>query len=115
MTADHSDIEREVLTRNAGEALALTGTQVDVLLTDPGYRSSLGTPAHATHFRRALPDGRGLHLVITTDGAAALHWDRYDPQASPTGLAMHLLTEAPQHAVSVLAAGAAVLRRLGSR
>ena len=115
MTADYSDIEREVLTLTAGEALSLTQSQVDRLLTDPAYRSSLGTPAHATHFRRALADGRGLHLVVTTDGVAALHWDRFDPQASPASLALHLLTDAPQPAVSLFAAGAAVLRRLGSR
>lgn len=115
MTADYSDIEREVLTLTAGEALSLTRSQVDRLLTDPAYRSSLGTPAHATHFRRTLPDGRGLHLVITSDGIAALHWDRFDPQASPAGLAMHLLTDAPQQAISMLAAGAAVLSRLGAR
>lgn len=115
MTADYSDIEREVLTLTAGEALPMTQTQVDRLLTDPAYRSSLGTPAHATHFRRALADGRGLHLVITIEGVAALHWDRFDPQASPASLALHLLTDAPKQAVSLFAAGAAVLRRLGSR
>jgi hypothetical protein len=113
MPLDLSALEQRALQLPVGEALMLTQPDVDQLLTDPAYRSSLGTPAHATHFRRPLPDGRGMHLVLSTDGSAGLHWDRFDPQASPTGLVMHLLTDAPEHALSLLAAGAAVLQRLG--
>ena len=113
MPIDLSELELRALELPVGEAMPLTQHDVDALLTDPSYRSSLGTPAHATHFRRPLPDGRGMHLVISPDGTAGLHWDRFDPQASPAGLMMHLLTEAPEHALSVLAAGAAVLHRLG--
>jgi hypothetical protein len=113
LPSDFSDLEQRALERPAGTATPLTGDEVDRLLRDPAYRSSLGTPAHATHFRRPLPDGRGMHLVIVADGTAGLHWDRFDPQASPTGLLMHLLTDAPEQALSLLAAGSAVLRRLG--
>ncbi len=113
MPVDLSDLEQRALEHPVGEAMPLTQHEVATLLADPAYRSSLGTPAHATHFRRPLPDGRGMHLVISADGSAGLHWDRFDPQASPTGLVMHLLTEAPDHALALLAAGAAVLRRLG--
>jgi hypothetical protein len=115
MDIDLSELEHQVLVLPAGEALPLTQDDMSQLLTDPAYRSSLGTPAYATHFRRPLPDGRGIHLVIATDGSAGVHWDRFDPQASPTGLLLHLLTDAPDQALSLLAAGAAVLRRLGSR
>ncbi len=113
MPIDFSDLEQRALELPVGTWMTLTREQVDRLLSDPAYRSSLGTPAHSTHYRRPLPDGRGMHLVIDTDGNASLHWDRFDPQASPTGLVMHLLTDAPEQAVSLFAAGSAVLRRLG--
>ena len=115
MATDLCDLEQCALALAVGESVVLSRPEVNRLLSDPAYRSSLGTPAHATHFRRTLPDGRGMHLVIAADGSAGLHWDRFDPQASPAGLVLHLLTDAPDQALSLLAVGSAVLRRLGSR
>lgn len=113
MTTELSTVEARVLELDVTTPLALSPTDVDSVLANPAYRASLGTPAHAQHFRRSLPDGRGLHLVIDTDGTSGLHWDRYDPHAGPTGALMHLMTDSPREAISLLAAASAVLRRLG--
>lgn len=108
-----SALERHILDMPAGEHVALRRTDVDDLLAEPAYRPSLGQPAHASHFRRSLPDGRGLHLVIESDGESALHWDRYDPHGGPAAMLVHVMTESPREALSLFAAGIAVLRRLG--
>lgn len=108
-----SALERRALSLPAGEAIALTPEELDTLLADPAYRSSLGDPGHATHFRRGLPDGSGLHLVIV-DGRAELHRDAFDPHAGPGAMALHLATDSPRQILSVVAAGLAAFRRLGS-
>jgi len=108
-----SELERRVLDLDVAAPLVLTARELDALLADPAYHSSLGHPPHATHYRRSLGDGRGLHLVIDADGCAALHWDRYDPHGSPAGMLMHLLTDSPRETIALFAAGSAVLRRLG--
>jgi hypothetical protein len=118
MPSDHqsttlSELERRVLELDVAAPLALTARDLDALLADPAYHASLGKPPHATHYRRSLGDGRGLHLVIDAGGTAALHWDRYDPHGSPAGMLMHLLTDAPRETIALFAAGSAVLRRLG--
>lgn len=110
-----SPVERQVMELAPGEALPLTRAQVEGLLVDPGYRSSLGHPPQARHFRRTLPDGGGLHLVIGEDGAAELHRDLHDPHAGPARFLMHLYTDAPGQTLSLLSAGWAVVRRLGGR
>lgn len=108
-----SPVEQQVMELAPGESLPLTPAQVEGLLVDPGYRSSLGHPPGARHFRRTLPDGRGLHLVIAEDGAADLHRDLHDPHAGPGRFLMHLYTDAPTQTLSLLSAGWAVVRRLG--
>ncbi|HSQ31495.1 MAG TPA: hypothetical protein VLN49_16680 [Gemmatimonadaceae bacterium] len=107
-----SELERRVLDMPAGEHLSLGHADVDELLAEPAYRPSLGQPARASHFRRTLPGGRGLHLVIES-GESALHWDRYDPHGGPAAMFAHVMTESPREAFSLFAAGIAVLRRLG--
>lgn len=106
-------LERRALESPVGEAIELTREELDALLADPAYRSSLGHPGHATHFRRGLSDGSGLHLVIV-DGRAELHRDAYDPHAGPGAMALHLATDSPRQILSVIAAGLSAFRRLGS-
>jgi len=113
VTSDLSEIEVRVLELDVTVPLALSPAQAESVLANPAYRPSLGAPAHAQHFRRSLPDGRGLHLVIGEAGMSGLHWDRFDPHAGPAGALMHLMTDSPREAISLLAAASAVLRRLG--
>src|SRR5262245_10758494 len=113
MNTELSALEQHVLSLDVTAPLPLSSNDVASVLANPSYRSSLGTPANAQHFRRSLPDGRGLHLVMAADGAAALHWDRYDPHAGPASALLHLMTDSPREAISLLAAGSAVLQRLG--
>ena len=113
MTTDLSSIEERALALDVAAPLVLSAREVETVLANPAYHSSLGAPAHAQHFRRRLPDGRGLHLVIDADGTSGLHWDRFDPHACPEGALMHLMTDSPREAISLLAAASAVLRRLG--
>ncbi len=106
-----SAVERRTLEMPPGRALFLTREEAHALLADPGYRSSLGQPGHARHFRRALPDGTGLHLVLRGD-TAELHQDLHDPHGGPAALLLHLAADAPREALSLAAAVAAVLRRM---
>lgn len=113
MTDDISLLERRALALPAGESISVARAELETLLSDPAYRSSLGHPGHATHFRRSLPDGSGLHLVIV-DGRADLHRDAFDPHAGPGAMVFHLATDSPRQILSVIAAGLAAFRRLGS-
>lgn len=108
-----SPLERRAVALPAGETIPLSAEELDSLLADPAYRSSLGDPGHATHFRRSLPDGTGLHLVIV-EGRAELHRDDFDPHAGPVAMALHLATDSPRQILSTIAAGLAAFRRLGS-
>jgi hypothetical protein len=105
-------VEQQALALPPGQAVAVLGEALDALLASPQYRPSLGHPGYAVHFRRGLPDGSGFHLVLL-DGRAELHRDLFDPHAGPAAMALHLATDAPAYATGVLAAGWAVLRRLG--
>ena len=104
--------EQEALDLPAGQPIGVSGDALNRLLANPAYRSSLGHPGHALHFRRTLPDGTGLHLVIR-EGRAELHRDLFDPHAGPGALALHLVTDAPAYVLGAVAAGWAVLRRMG--
>lgn len=104
--------ERRALSLAPGEPVLLTDSDLAALLADPAYRESLGQPGHARHYRRSLPDGTGLHLVLFED-RAELHHDRYDPHAGPAALLLHLATDSPREALSLAAAGLSVLLRLG--
>ena len=114
MIPDVSFIERRALEAEPGATVALSRAEADLLLADPAYRTSLGQPARALHYRKALPDGGGLHLVLL-DGRAELHRDLHDPHGGLQELGRHLAAESPREWLGVLAAGGAVLRRLGRR
>lgn len=113
VTTDVSFIERRALDAKPGTAVPLSRAEVACLLADPAYRESLGEPARALHYRKSLPGGDGLHLVVL-DGRGALHRDLHDPHRGLDGLGRHLTSESSGQAVSLLAAGLALLRRLGA-
>lgn len=57
---------------------------------EAGFRRSKGMNLRAKeHYRRALPDGRGLHVQRFHDHYR-IHWDAKDPSVSPFG---HLLSD----------------------
>lgn len=113
MLPDPTCIERRALEAEPGSSVPLSRTEVECLLADPAYRASLGEPARAQHYRKSLPGGQGLHLVIEGD-EASLHRDRHDPHAGVDALGRHLVDESPGQAASLLAAGLALFRRLGA-
>lgn len=114
MVPDASFIECRALEAEPGATVPLSRAEVDLLLADPAYRASLGQPAQALHYRKALPEGGGLHLVLH-DGRGELHRDVHDPHGGLYELGRHLAAESPREWLGVLAAGCAVLRRLGRR
>jgi hypothetical protein len=84
---------------------------VRALLAEGRYRLSLGSPLGAAHYRRALPDGGCLHLVVE-GREGRLHCDRFDPHRDLGAFLLHLLAEAPRETLANVAAGWAVLRLL---
>jgi hypothetical protein len=112
MTLELSEFERTALALPAGQGVALDHAGAERLLATPDYHPSLGDPGHARHFRRALPDGTGLHLVIAED-RAELHRDLFDPHRGPAAMLLHLATDSPRQVLSLLAAGWSALHRLG--
>ncbi|MQA89732.1 MAG: hypothetical protein GEU90_05790 [Gemmatimonas sp.] len=112
MSLNLSEDERRVLGLAPGEGVALSSFSLHRLLASPDYHPSLGDPGHARHFRRALPDGTGLHLVIV-DGRAELHRDLFDPHRGPVAMLLHVATDSPTQVMSLFAAGWSVLHRLG--
>lgn len=72
------------ITPEAAEALRSTGL----------YRGSTGFPFWARHYRRPLPDGSCLHLVILGN-VATLHRDQHDPHRGGESLIKHVLLDAP--------------------
>ncbi|MEK6975470.1 MAG: hypothetical protein AABY18_03910 [Candidatus Thermoplasmatota archaeon] len=49
--------------------------------SDAGLYRSLGLARKCRHYRRALPDGRGLHVHEYADHYR-VHWDAIDPSIS---------------------------------
>lgn len=97
-------IERRVLDhgpQSNGER-AVTRRQADALIASGLYRASTGSPASAAHWRRSLPDGSCLHLVLQTQ-ERRLHHDAYDPHASLLSLGMHMTHEARYEAAALAA------------
>ncbi len=64
------------------------------LIRYAGYAPSMGFPFWAEHYRRGLPDGSSLHLVIL-NGRSTLHRDRYDAHRDLPSLIKHLAIDAP--------------------
>ena len=96
--------ERRVLAHDAasnGER-RIARRDADALIAGGLYRTSTGSPASASHWRRRLPDGSCLHLVIEQE-RCRLHHDAFDPHASLLSLAMHATHEA-RHEAAALAA-----------
>ncbi len=114
MIPDVSFIERRVMEADPGATVPLSQAEVDQLLSDPAYQASLGQPASALHYRKALPEGGALHLVLQ-NGRGELHRDLHDPHGGIQELGRHLAAESPREWLGVLAAGSAVLGRLGRR
>lgn len=106
----HNRVERSVLNhdpRSNGER-QITASEADGLIASGFYRSSSGAPHSAKHYRRALPDGSCLHLVIEKR-RRRLHHDAFNPHAGPLSLAMHVTNEARSEALSIGAVGWIVL------
>jgi len=90
---------------------AVTRRQAQSLIGAGHYRLSTGSPHSAVHYRRSLPDGSCLHLVIEGN-RRRLHHDRFDPHAGLVSLAMHVAHEARFEAASYLAVAWSVVRLL---
>ena len=56
---------------------------------DSGLYLSIGLAQKCRHYRKALPDGRGLH-VHEYDDRFVVHWDAVDPSVS---VLRHFLTD----------------------
>jgi len=89
----------------------LAQSDLDVLMHCGLYRSSLGNPPHAQHFRRSMTDGTCLHLIIER-GVGSLHCDRFDPHRDPMSFVCHLLTEARQESLSATLTAWSIARLL---
>lgn len=97
--------ERQALSNEAHEELRLEKVTGEELLA-LGYHRSLGTPkGQKADYRKALDDGRGLHVRVYSD-RATVHWDRTAPSVSPVG---HLIDDARGEA---LTGGATILALL---
>lgn len=109
----HHAVELRVLAhdpRSNGEQ-SITRREARVLVASGRYRSSTGAPHDAVHYRRSLPDGSCLHLVLEKR-RTRLHHDAFDPHRSPLHLSMHLAHEARSEAVSYAALAWSVVRLL---
>ena len=80
----------------------VTKREAEALIASRLYRRSTGSPASAAHWRRPLPDGSCLHLVVEVR-RARLHHDAYDPHASLLSLGMHATHEARTEAAALAA------------
>lgn len=99
----HFAVERRALDhdqRSNGEQ-PVTRRESEALIASGRYRPSTGSPASAAHWRRSLPDGSCLHLVI--EGTRRrLHHDAYDPRSSLFSLCMHASHEARTEAAAMV-------------
>lgn len=96
--------ERRVLAHDAhsnGER-AVSRREADALVAAGHYQASSGAPLVATHWRRRMPDGSCLHLVIEAQGCR-LHHDAFDPRASLLSLGLHMSHEARAEAAAFAA------------
>ena len=98
-----------------GKRLTLPCDQAFDLLRTGWYEPSVGSPPWAGHYRRALPDGGCLHLVIHSD-RATVHRDRWDPHRDLISLLRHCVLEAPVETtitIGVVAVVGSLLLRSG--
>ena len=97
-------VERRVLDHdpNSNGERAITRREADPLIAGGLYRVSTGSPASAMHWRRSLPDGSCLHLVVHMR-QRRLHHDAFDPHANLLSLGMHMTHEARSEAAALAA------------
>jgi len=100
----YRSVERRVLDHdpNSNGERSVTKREADALAACGLYRVSTGSPASATHWRRSLPDGSCLHLVVQARHCR-LHHDAYDPHANLLSLGMHMTHEARSEAAALVA------------
>ena len=106
-------VERRVLDHdpNSNGERTVTRREADTLIAGGLYRTSTGSPASAAHWRRSLPDGSCLHLVLQGP-QRRLHHDAYDPHASLLSLGMHMTHEARSEAAALAALAWSAVRLL---
>jgi hypothetical protein len=97
-------VERRVLDHdvNSNGERSVTRREAEALVAAGLYRLSTGSPASATHWRRSLPDGSCLHLVVHAR-QRRLHHDAYDPHANLLSLGLHMTHEARSEAAALAA------------
>ena len=97
-------VERRVLDHhpNSNGERPVSKREADALLASGAYRASTGSPASASHWRRSLPDGSCLHLVVQAS-QRCLHHDAYDPHANLLSLGLHMTHEARFEAAALAA------------
>lgn len=96
--------ERRVLAhdRHGNGERPVSRREATALVDSGHYRASTGAPASATHWRRPLPDGGCLHLVLEPR-RCRLHHDAFDPHASLLSLTLHMTHEARAEAAALAA------------
>lgn len=106
-------VERRVLDHdpNSNGERPVTRREADSLIASGLYRASTGSPASAEHWRRSLPDGSCLHLVVQAR-QRRLHQDAYDPHANLLSLGMHMTHEARSEAAALTALAWSAVRLL---
>lgn len=70
---------------------------------DSGLYLSVGLAKKCKHYRKALPDGRGLHVHEYAD-RFVVHWDAVDPSVSVLRHFIHDVTHAVARRVRGIAA-----------
>jgi hypothetical protein len=106
-------VERRVLDHEPGSngEMRVAKREADALIASGHYRASTGAPASAGHWRRSLPDGSCLHLVVEAR-RRRLHHDAYNPHASLFSLGLHMTHEARSEAAAFAALAWSAVRLL---
>ncbi len=113
--ANYRASERRVLAhapRSNGER-PVTRREAAALKASGRYRASSGAPASAEHWRRRLPDGSCLHLVLE-ERRCRLHHDAFDPDASLLSMGLHMTHEARAEAAAMAALAWSVVSLLAN-
>lgn len=102
--------ERRVLAHDPGSngERPVRRREAAVLVASGLYVASSGAPFGAEHWRRRLPDGSCLHLVLERR-RCRLHHDAFDPHAGLLSLGLHAAHEARTETAAFMALGWAVL------
>ena len=111
----HLSVECRVLDHdpNSNGERPVTKREAETLVASGRYRRSTGSPASAEHWRRSLPDGSCLHLVVERR-RRRVHHDAHDPHASLLSLSMHAVHEARTEAAAIAAVAWSAIRLLSA-